>query len=365
MLITFIVIMQNFLHNKLQSNSATSLALRTSLLLTGLLIVILVCVKLLFDLTASWILLLIIIPGFFLLSFFILRYVLFYFIYRHIRLIYKTIHSFKEDDKAKKEKFDINKDLLRQVDDDVTQWAENSRKEIQEWKRMAQYRKEFVGNVSHELKTPIFNIQGYTLTLLEGGIEDKSVNIKYLTKLEKNINRIISIVNDMEAISKLEHGEMKLRYESFDPVKLIEEVFDNLEDKATTKNIRLNIRRHYEKQRKITADPEFLRQVMTNLVINAINYGKEDGFVNVELFDMDENLLIEVTDNGIGIAEKDIPRIFERFYRVDKSRSTKSGGTGLGLSIVKHIIEAHNQTLNVRSTLGVGTTIAFTIKKAK
>ncbi|MGC9332412.1 MAG: sensor histidine kinase, partial [Bacteroidales bacterium] len=196
-------------------------------------------------------------------------------------------------------------------------------------------------------------------------IEDKTINIKYLKKLEKNINRIISIVNDLEAISKLEQGELKLRYESFDPVKLIDEVFDNLEDKAVAKNIRLKIYRHYEKQRKISADHEFLRQVITNLVINAINYGKEDGFVNVELFDMDENLLIEVTDNGIGISEADIPRIFERFYRVDKSRSTKSGGTGLGLSIVKHIIEAHNQTLNVRSTPGVGTTIAFTMKKAR
>ncbi|MDA3819151.1 MAG: ATP-binding protein [Candidatus Delongbacteria bacterium] len=334
-------------------------------MLTGLIIVIFACVKLCFDFALPWTLLFVFIPVFFLLSFFILRYVLFYFIYRHIRLIYKTIHSFKEDDQAKKEKFDINKDLLRQVDDDVTQWAENSRKEIQEWKRMAQYRKEFVGNVSHELKTPIFNIQGYTLTLLEGGIADKSINIKYLEKLEKNINRIISIVNDLEDFSKLEHGDLKLWYVSFDPVELIDEVFDNLEDKAAIKNIRLNIHRHYEKQRKISADPEFLRQVITNLVINAINYGKEDGFVNVELFDMDENLLIEVTDNGIGISEADIPRIFERFYRVDKSLSTYSGGTGLGLSIVKHIIEAHNQTLNVRSTLGVGTTIAFTMKKAK
>jgi two-component system, OmpR family, phosphate regulon sensor histidine kinase PhoR len=349
----------------MQSNSATSLAFKTSLILGVLLAVLLLILTFFTALNISGVIFLTVLPVFILFSFFILRYILFYFIYQHIRLIYKTIHSLKEGDKAKKEKFNINTDLLKQVDDDVTQWAENSRREIQEWKHMAQYRKEFVGNVSHELKTPIFNIQGYTLTLLDGGLDDKSINIKYLTKLEKNINRIISIVNDLEAISKLEHGELELRYETFNPVKLIEEVFETLEDKATNKNISLHVYQYYDKQRNINADPEFIRQVMNNLIINAINYGKENGHVKVELFDMDENLLIEVTDNGIGIKEENIPRIFERFYRIDKSRSTKSGGTGLGLSIVKHIIEAHNQTLNVRSTLGVGTTIAFTIKKAK
>lgn len=349
----------------MQNNSATSLAIRASVILSFLLALLLLTLKVFLGYSMPWIIIIIVTPVFALLSFILLRYILFYFIYRRIRLIYKAIHTVKEDSKSKKEKFNINTDLLKQVDDDVTQWAEKNRKEIEQWKHMAQYRKEFVGNVSHELKTPIFNIQGYTLTLLDGGIDDDTINKKYLKKLEKNINRIISIVNDLETISRLEHGELKLRYETFNPRELIEDVFENLEDKAAKKGISLELYRHYEKQRKISADPEFLRQVFANLVINAINYGKDNGFVKVELFDMDENMLVEVTDNGIGIAEKDIPRIFERFYRVDKSRSTKSGGTGLGLSIVKHIIEAHNQTLNVRSTPGVGTTIAFTLKKAK
>ncbi|MFO7790797.1 MAG: ATP-binding protein [Bacteroidales bacterium] len=349
----------------MQNNSATSLAIRASVILSFLLALLLLTLKVFLGYSMPWIIIIIVTPVFALLSFILLRYILFYFIYRRIRLIYKAIHTVKEDSKSKKEKFNINTDLLKQVDDDVTQWAEKNRKEIEQWKHMAQYRKEFVGNVSHELKTPIFNIQGYTLTLLDGGIDDDTINKKYLKKLEKNINRIISIVNDLETISRLEHGELKLRYETFNPRELIDDVFENLEDKAAKKGISLELYRHYEKQRKISADPEFLRQVFANLVINAINYGKDNGFVKVELFDMDENMLVEVTDNGIGIAEKDIPRIFERFYRVDKSRSTKSGGTGLGLSIVKHIIEAHNQTLNVRSTPGVGTTIAFTLKKAK
>lgn len=349
----------------MQNNSATSLAIRASVILSFLLALLLLTLKVFLGYSMPWIIIIIVTPVFALLSFILLRYILFYFIYRRIRLIYKAIHTVKEDSKSKKEKFNINTDLLKQVDDDVTQWAEKNRKEIEQWKHMAQYRKEFVGNVSHELKTPIFNIQGYTLTLLDGGIDDDTINKKYLKKLEKNINRIISIVTDLETISRLEHGELKLRYETFNPRELIEDVFENLEDKAAKKGISLELYRHYEKQRKISADPEFLRQVFANLVINAINYGKDNGFVKVELFDMDENMLVEVTDNGIGIAEKDIPRIFERFYRVDKSRSTKSGGTGLGLSIVKHIIEAHNQTLNVRSTPGVGTTIAFTLKKAK
>jgi len=230
---------------------------------------------------------------------------------------------------------------------------------------MAQYRKEFVGNVSHELKTPIFNIQGYTLTLLEGGLEDKRINTRYLSKIEKNINRMISIVTDLEAISKLEHGELTLRLSEFEPVELAKDIIDSLEDRAKEKSISMHLVTNYEKKVLVVADLEFIRQVFTNLILNSINYGKENGYVKVEFFDMDENLLIEVSDNGIGISEEDVPRVFERFFRVDKSRSTRSGGTGLGLAIVKHIIEAHKQTINVRSQIGIGTTLAFTLKKFK
>ncbi|MFO7880321.1 MAG: sensor histidine kinase [Bacteroidota bacterium] len=349
----------------MQNYSANSLALRVTLILSGMLVVLVIVLKFTIGVAIPWLFVFIVIPVFAVLSFLLLRNILFHFIYNRIRLIYKTIHSVKEGEKAKNEKFNIRTDLLKQVDEDVTQWAEKSRRELQEWKHMAQYRKEFVGNVSHELKTPIFNIQGYTLTLLEGGLEDANINKKYLSKIEKNINRMISIVEDLEAISKLEHGRLNLRWESVSPVALAEEVMENLEDKAAAKGIRMSLHKYYEKNRKVTVDPEFMRQVFSNLINNAINYGRKNGFVKVEFFDMDENMLVEVTDNGIGIAEEDIPRIFERFYRVDKSRSTKSGGTGLGLAIVKHITEAHNQTLNVRSTPNVGTTIAFTMKKSK
>lgn len=348
----------------MQNYSANSLAFRVSLILNFVLIILVLIMKYGLAMDIQWLHILIVIPVFFVLSILILRNILYNFIYKRIRLIYKSIRNVKEDAKTKKERFNMHSDMLQQVDQDVMAWAEKSKKEIQEWKHMAQYRKEFVGNVSHELKTPIFNIQGYTLTLLEGGLEDKRINTKYLSKIEKNINRMISIVKDLEAISKLEHGEMNLRLKKINPIELAQEVIESCEERAHKKNISLKIKPHFEKEFQVEADQEFARQVFTNLILNSINYGKENGFVEVEFYDMDDNLLIEVSDNGIGIAEEDVPRVFERFYRVDKSRSTQSGGTGLGLAIVKHIIEAHNQTINVRSRVGIGTTVAFTLKKA-
>jgi len=347
----------------MQNYSANTLALRVSLILALVLISLVVILKYSFGLSIEWTFIAIASPCFFIISFFILRNILYNFIYRRIRLIYKSISNVKEDNKTKQERFNMHTDMLQQVDHDVMAWAEKSKKEIEQWKHMVQYRKEFVGNVSHELKTPIFNIQGYTLTLLEGGLEDKRINTRYLSKIEKNINRMISIVRDLEAISKLEHGELSLRINTFNPVYLAQEIIENLEERAKKKAITMEIVSHYEKSHSVEADPEYIRQVLTNLILNSINYGKENGHTIIEFFDMDDNLLIEVTDNGIGIAEENIPRVFERFYRVDKSRSTQSGGTGLGLAIVKHIIEAHKQTINVRSRIGIGTTIAFTLKK--
>ena len=348
----------------MQNSSANNLAFRVSLILALVLIGLLIGLKYSIELSIDWTFILIATPCFFIISFFILRNILYNFIYRRIRLIYKSISNIKEDDKTKQQRFNMHTDMLQQVDQDVTAWAEKSKKEIEQWKHMVQYRKEFVGNVSHELKTPIFNIQGYTLTLLEGGLEDKRINTRYLSKIEKNINRMISIVRDLEAISKLEHGELSLRFNNFNPINLAQDVIENLEERANRKGIKMEIMPHYEKSHLVEADPEFIRQVLTNLILNSINYGKENGHTKIEFFDMDDNLLIEVTDNGIGIKREDIPRVFERFYRVDKSRSTQSGGTGLGLAIVKHIIEAHKQTINVRSRIGIGTTVAFTLKKS-
>ncbi|MDD5571084.1 MAG: ATP-binding protein [Bacteroidales bacterium] len=284
---------------------------------------------------------------------------------KRIKPIYKTIRDFKisKGDKKNKTKLDLSKDVINEANKEVEDWVENKSKEIEQLKQLEKYRKEFIGNVSHELKTPIFAIQGYVSTLLEGGLNDTEINIKYLQRTEKNIERLTNIVNDLEVISRLESGEIKLEFNGFDIVLLAKEVIEGLELKAQSKKISINFAENYDKPISVFADKERIRQVLTNLVSNSIIYGNENGKTKISFFDMDENILVEVTDNGIGIEQKDLPRIFERFYRTDKSRSREQGGTGLGLAIVKHIIEAHKQIINVRSTIGIGSTFAFTLKK--
>jgi two-component system, OmpR family, phosphate regulon sensor histidine kinase PhoR len=254
--------------------------------------------------------------------------------------------------------------VISKVNEEVTEWAKDRKEEIEELKKLEAYRREFLGNVSHELKTPLFNIQGYILTLIEGGLDDPSINKEYLERSGKNIERMISIVEDLEVISRFETGELELSLINFDIIELSRDVIELLEVKAKKKNIRQSIAREYEKPLYVRADKERIRQVLINLLDNSIKYGTDEGKTKVSFFDMDENILIEVTDNGLGVDSKDIPRLFERFFRVDKSRSREQGGSGLGLSIVKHIIEAHHQTINVRSKIGVGTTFAFTLQKA-
>lgn len=255
--------------------------------------------------------------------------------------------------------------LLTNVKFEVEEWARTQMKEIERLKELERYRKEFVGNVSHELKTPIFNIQGYILTLLEGGIEDDKINMLYLKRTEKSIDRMISIVEDLESITKLESGEMKLKMVTFDIVKTVKEVLEMEQWQADEWQISLEIINKPPRPVYVKADRNRILEVLTNLVVNAIKYGKKGGFVHVSFHDLDENIMVEITDNGIGIEKKNLPRVFERFYRVDKSRSREQGGTGLGLSIVKHIIEAHNQSINVRSVVDQGTTFNFTLEKAK
>jgi two-component system, OmpR family, phosphate regulon sensor histidine kinase PhoR len=299
----------------------------------------------------------------FLLSYLIYRYILKNFLNEKIRVIYKTIRTIKSPKGGKEKELDMRKDIISEVNAEVLQWAKDRTEEIDELKKMETYRREFIGNVSHELKTPLFNIQGYVLTLLEGGINDPSVNLEYLERTRKNIDRMISVVEDLDVIARLESGDLQLDRKKFDVAALACEVIDLLETKARKKNIQMTLRSPDQKPVLVEGDKERIRQVLINLVDNSLKYGVEGGKTKVGFFDMDENWLIEVTDNGIGIEEKDIPRLFERFFRVDKSRSREQGGSGLGLAIVKHIIEAHNQTINVRSTVGVGTTFAFTLKK--
>jgi Signal transduction histidine kinase len=255
-------------------------------------------------------------------------------------------------------------DIISDVQKDVETWARNQTQEITRLKDLEQYRKEFVGNVSHELKTPIFNIQGYILTLLEGGLEDPKVNMLYLKRTEQSINRMISIVEDLESITKLESGELKLRIESFDIAKLVDEVFELELMIASSRDIKL-ITNKPSKPVLVKADKKRITEVITNLVTNAVKYGKRGGSVNVSFYNLLDKIMVEIMDDGIGIEEHDLIRIFERFYRVDKSRSREQGGTGLGLSIVKHIIEAHKQSINVKSKIDEGTTFTFTLEKAK
>lgn len=296
-------------------------------------------------------------------AFFLFRFTLEKFIYEKIKIIYKTIRNLKLPKDA--DRTAIMGSSLDKVNQEVIEWGETKKKEIEELKKMAGYRREFLGNVSHELKTPIFNIQGYVLTLLDGGLEDPSINKEYLFRTEKSINRMIAIVEDLETISHLESSELQLKESRFDITLLTREVIEFLEIKSKKLNTSFIFGGNYDKPIFVKADKERIRQVLINLIDNSIKYGNpENGKTKISFFDMDENTLIEVTDDGNGIEASDIPRVFERFYRTDKGRSREQGGSGLGLAIVKHIIEAHNQTINVRSTMGVGTTFAFTLKKA-
>jgi two-component system phosphate regulon sensor histidine kinase PhoR len=313
------------------------------------------------DASLIWMLLILLV--FMTASFLILQYLLGKYISDKIKPVYKTILDLpailKKGDQEKKGH------VLSEIRNDVEEWAQMQIREIERLKELEKYRKEFLGNVSHEMKTPIFNIQGYVLTLLEGGIDDPRINKLYLQRTEASINRMISIVEDLESITKLESGELKLKFEKFNIAKLAEEVFDMEQMLAEEQEITLGFSFRPERPVNVRADKKRVTEVLSNLINNGIKYGKKKGFVKVGFYDMEEHILIEVTDNGIGLDKKDLPRIFERFFRVDKSRSRVQGGTGLGLSIVKHIIEAHNQTINVKSTPDEGTTFAFTLEKAK
>ncbi len=258
-----------------------------------------------------------------------------------------------------------NGSLLTEIDNRVMEWAKIKIAEIAVLKANEKYRKEFLGDVSHELKTPLFNIQGYILTLIESGLEDEEINMKYLKRTDKNINRLISIVKDLETIAKLETGERLLEYENFDIAKLIMEVFDMLDIKAAEKNIKLKFDKKYISPVIVRADKKRISDVLNNLIINSIVYGRENGTTMARIEQSEKNILIHIEDNGIGIAEQYQQRIFERFFRVDKSRSKIQGGTGLGLSIVKHTIEAHKQSIKVKSQLNIGTKFTFSLEKVK
>jgi two-component system, OmpR family, phosphate regulon sensor histidine kinase PhoR len=289
------------------------------------------------------------------------------FIYRKIKLIYKLIYQTKA---TKREEF-YYKNILPQkgIDEvraDVEAWAESQKKEIEILQQNEKYRKEFLQNLSHELKTPIFAIQGYVETLLDGALHNNNVNEKFLLNTSKNVKRLASLLNDLDEITKLESGEMIMLFEQFNVQDLIREVFETLEINAQEKNIKCFIKKECEFSLTVYADKEKIRQVFVNLTENAIKYGKENGTVEASFYNVDgKNVLIEISDDGDGISEEHLPRIFERFYRTDLARSRKVGGSGLGLAICKHVVDAHRQTIHVRSKLEVGSSFGFTLPSKK
>ncbi len=254
---------------------------------------------------------------------------------------------------------------VEDIGEELTAWADTNDKEIARLKEAEQFRKQYLGNVAHELKTPIFNVQGYISTLLDGGLEDELINRKYLERAEKSIDRLINIVNDLDTISKLESSMNKLDMEKFDVVALAKEIADQAEIEADKKGIRISVKgaENLPSPFWVQADKHYIGQVFVNLIINSIRYGKEGGQTRIRFRDMLDKILVEVEDNGLGIGKEDLPRVFERFYRTDKGRSREQGGTGLGLAIVKHIVEAHGERITVRSEPGVGSTFSFTLKK--
>ncbi len=293
-------------------------------------------------------------------AFFVLQYRVEHFIYRRVKKIYDDV-SLLDSTSFRAEHITTDMATLTK---EVKKFATDKKLEIETLKVREEYRREFMGNVSHELKTPLFTVQGYLSTLIDGAMKDKNLRNKYLERAEKGVERLIYIVEDLDMISKLEMGDLNLDFTRFNIVELIQNVFDLLEMQADKKNIILMFDRKYNKLVPVFADKEKIQQVVTNLVMNSIKYGKENGTTEVSIEDLVKNkIIVRIRDNGEGIEKHNIPRLFERFFRVDKSGARSEGGSGLGLSIVKHLIEGHNEKIYVESEFGKGSEFSFTLEK--
>lgn len=301
----------------------------------------------------------------FIITYWLYFYTLQRFIYRKIKLIYKFIYQTKA---TRKEEFFYNNILpqksIEEVSKDVQKWATQKKDEIDMLRANEQFRKEFLMNLAHELRTPIFTVQGYIDTLLGGALDDPNVNRKFLTNTSRSIDRLVRLVDDLDEISKLESGRIPIVQESFAIQDLIKDIYEELSLKAKERNMQLLFKKGTEKTLEVYADKPKIKQVLVNLIENAIKYGNENGTITAGSYLMDErHVYVEISDDGPGIGEEHLARIFERFYRADRSRSRTIGGTGLGLAIVKHIIEAHGQTVTARSKLGVGSSFGFTLER--
>lgn len=349
----------------LKNSTPREVAVRIALTIAGAMLGIMLVFRGL-GFTLSWISLGAIVLAAAGISYFVaLRYLMAY-IYRKIKLIYKTIRHQKVSMEMKRNGIRPDQPIMADVEEEVADWAETQGQQEDQYEQLAEYRRRYVGDISHELKTPIFNIQGYLHTILddEEVLNDRKFTLSFLQKAARNVERLQTIVEDLSAISRLESGELILDMEPFNIRTLAAEVIEELELKSEEQGISLGFKDTAEEGFLVNADRESIRQVLINLVNNSIKYGNPGGSTRIGFYDMESYILCEVADDGIGIPEKHLPHVFDRFYRVDKSRSRKRGGSGLGLSIVKHIMEAHQQTINVRSSPGLGSTFGLTLDKA-
>lgn len=313
---------------------------------------------------AEWLPTLLVAVGCFALMFLVAHQLIRNYVAYKLKPIYSIVLS--RDVRTKEILEELQDKRVENIGEELTAWADTNDREIARLKEAETFRKQYLGNVAHELKTPIFNIQGYISTLLDGGLEDELINRTYLERAQKSIDRLNNIVGDLGTINKLESGMNKLRRDLFDVVALAREIAEQAELSAAKRNIKVVVKGadNLPSPFWVAADKHYVGQVLSNLITNSIRYGKEGGMTRIKCRDMMDKILIEVEDNGQGISKEDQPRIFERFYRADKGRSREQGGTGLGLAIVKHIIEAHGERITVRSEQGAGATFSFTLKKA-
>lgn len=349
----------HFHHNMFKDKnlSPKQLALLTALILSSLIALSV------FVLIANWKLLLVYFIACFAVIYFLVNQILELFIYKKIKLIYKLISYTKASKREEAyQKYILPRKGIDEVREDVEKWAAQKADEIQQLQSNEQFRKEFLQNLSHEIKTPIFAIQGYLELLSDGAAEDPILSKKFIGQAESNVQRLVGLLNDVDVITNLEINKDSILKQHFIMQDLITEVVQNLNVKLLKKNMQFQFKKGSELPIEVFADKNKIYQVLVNIFSNAVKYGKIDGEITASVYHLeDKKILIEITDNGIGIDEAHIPRLFERFYRTDDARSRDIGGSGLGLAICKHIIEAHGENIHVRSQLNVGTTIGFTL----
>jgi two-component system phosphate regulon sensor histidine kinase PhoR len=343
----------------------SSLAILTSLVLAIILAGFSELLFLLFNIESSWQL-----TGLIFIATFIfigLAFLLLYqtYIFANLNQIYRNILRLRSPNEPIRPYKETARDITAEINRILIDWSNESREEIDHLKQIETYRREFLSNVSHELKTPIFSIQGYIHTLIDGGIDDEDVNTVYLNKASRSVDRLIGIVDDLESISKLEAGELIVEPRTFDISDLVKDVIESLEFQAKEKRVKMVLVENSDRPQYVFADRDLIRQVFVNLLVNSIKYGSVNGKTEIEFTESSDRIIIDVKDNGIGIEKQHLPRLFERFYRVDKSRSRDQGGTGLGLAIVKHIIEAHGEQISVNSEFSKGSVFTFSLKRSK